>query len=165
MNFVNLMVFKDYLIGAKEHKYALEFMDNLVHVVLEQLKDKLVICQNLLVLCFEYCVKFNEKLKQEFIKSLEFKSEMKQRNYAWFKQFLLMSNLWLTKVNVSSNSGSSNNSNNIMESKQVEDNNDKNNKKDRLLYDLIDETVDKLLITQQKFIKRCIEDEKNSELQ
>ena len=57
---------------------------------------------------------------------------MKLRNYVWFKEYLLHSNIWLCKYD---NIGNSNNNNDNDNSQQVP-----------MLYNLIDETTDNALM-------------------
>ena len=84
---------------------AHDSMKNFVKVIMSLLKDKLIISSDCLVLCFEYCNKFDIKLKQEFLQivrkvanecldSGHGEDAMKARNAEWFKKYVLNCNVW-----------------------------------------------------------------------
>ena len=95
------VIFKDPIL-------ANQAMNNVVCCVLKLLKCKLVISQDLLILCYMYCVSVEHDksfdLFETFVNTIENVSyeclgsdnnnnKMKQRNYVWFKDYLLFSNL------------------------------------------------------------------------
>ena len=80
------------LIGCQSHDQCLNLMDTFVRSVMSLLNDKMVLLDDVLVLCFEYCKQFNNKLRNEFISLLQnvckqcldsnFKSQEKTR-FVW----------------------------------------------------------------------------------
>ena len=101
---------------------AIETMDKMVDCALTLLELKMIPSQDMLILCWLYCLQNEEnksKLSTRFIKvlneavneCLESQSnsssksddekeswlQVKARNYLWFKTFLLRSNIWLMR--------------------------------------------------------------------
>ena len=98
-------------VGAnkKQEKSGFKSMDNVLDTVLSLLESKVAVLDSFLVLCFEYCrqnYKENELLLSNFLLKLENivfdclcndESNYKMRNYYYFKEYLLFSNIWLCK--------------------------------------------------------------------
>ena len=87
-------IFKDDL------KESGKFMDNIVLAMMNLLKNKVVISDDLLILCYDYCYYNNEKLLNQFIECFnncvkECLSGENMRNYYYFKEFLLFSSILL----------------------------------------------------------------------
>ena len=89
--------------GSSNSPYV--FMTHFVENVIGLLNDKIVICDAVLIVCFEYCRKFDRKLHNQLVEALKnackdcldssVKSDTKERDYHWFKKFILKSNVWL----------------------------------------------------------------------
>ena len=74
-------------------------MEEIVSVMMSLLTKKMVICDDLLVLCFEYCKYKDSNLMKMFINTLnncvrECLDSSNLRNYYYFKEYLLFSQIW-----------------------------------------------------------------------
>ena len=120
------------------------------------LKNKLLINDEMLLLSYYICryIDNSNKLMNEFLTTLkdcvldclsdsDVTGDQNIRNYYYFKQFLLFSQIWFCEDTVS-----------------VLDNNHNNNS--RLLFDMINKLVDEKLVKQKKFIwENAGKEEKN----
>ena len=177
---------------------ANKVMDCLVECMLELLKDRVPISDDMLNLCYHYCkmrdIKINNKfdndfpLMRRFVNLLhntvetafDYKSETKPRDHAWFKNFLLNSNIFFHSM--PSNYANSYETK-IDEIKEDEANDvdinaddvdvltvaaNKMNKSggggsNALIFTELEKTVDKQLMHQKKFIVESIIKEVNTE--
>ena len=138
-------------------------MDNFVMATIKLLQLKLPISTELLILCFEYCQsvgntdKFVQTLRETIKQCLDpdTQNEVELRNYIWFKEYLLQSNIWLCrKRNGNENENKNKNKN---ENKVVQ------NPMDGVLYEMVENTVDKGLLKQKKYIWDNIEKEEKQD--
>ena len=134
------------LVNDKEIN-GVNVMNGIVSVVMKLIDTKMVINDDLMILTWMYC-NSNEKgelfvqhLLNCVTDCLSGKSEYKTRNYMYFKQYLLHSNIWYCN-----DSSKGDNKNNI-----------------KLLYDHVDNLADKLLLSQKKYIKNSIEKEEKQD--
>ena len=131
--------------NSKESNNA---MKSIVQTLISLIKAKMPISDEVLVLCFAYCNELDNELLNELIESLtdacdqclnsnyystnDSSINTQLRDYYWFKQFLLFSNSMLLKIQPS----------NV------------------LMYDYIEKTVGKALVSQKEFIWKQVESEK-----
>ena len=147
------------------------------------LAKKLPICQDLLILCFEFCKqqqivykdssymeqfvgnlqsaceeclsdtrhKKNEKKKKNDKHDQDEKRRPRFRSYIWFKEYLLHSNVWLCQYSADTSVSSGGKASTTTSPRSRS-----------LLYDMIDDTVDKQLMKQQEYIWSNIENERKS---
>ena len=162
-----------------------EYMDRVVEVVMSLLERKMVVSEDLLILCFNYClmshkyynqskllVKFCIILKNTIESCLDQNSEYQTGEtqafyYQWFKQCLLKSNIWLCKVPkhiVKQIEISEIEANNIesaagagADGADAADSD--NNETDSMYYSIGRVAVDKALVRQKEFIWQSIENE------
>ena len=109
---------------VQTNKEAANVMKIIVETVMQLLRNKVSFSDDLLVLSFEYCRLFDDKLKQQFIQLLQETGKIclsgnsdalsnnrnvnteaginssdssitNARNYEWFKQYLQESNVWI----------------------------------------------------------------------
>ena len=132
-------------------------MREMVIRMIDLINKKVVICDAMLILCFEYCKYNDNKLLHLFIETLKnavlqclddelIKKSQKVRNYIWFKKYLLHSNVWLCK--------------------NVTNEKDKTSGVDGdILYHCIDGIVDNGLFKQQKYIWDNIKQEEKDNVQ
>ena len=143
----------DGLLTLKDKKEGIKVMDNILAVILRLFETKMLIRDDLLVLCWQYCSNYDSNNKSSkdssgdktslFLDSLIkcvsdcFVKENKyyNRDYLYFKHFLLNSSIWYCK-------------------------NYLNNK---LLFSYIDDLADKLLLKQKEYIWKCISDESQND--
>ena len=142
-------------------------MDNVVKGMIGLLEKKLVISDDLLVLCMEYCHNVNTggDLLNKFLNALQSAcneclmhpkddDKYKRRNHAWFEQFLLFSNIWLCKTPTIklNNKIDSTGGNESKVKDEIEYTTAKGDGNVAVLYDLLDATVNEALKTMQKYI-------------
>ena len=131
-----------------DHKInGVSVVNGIVSVVMKLMDTKMVISDDLMLLCWIYCDSIrsskNNAVKNQFLKSLlncitdclSGKSEYKLRNYMYFKQFLLHSNIWYCKDSESN----------------------------KLLFNYVNDLADKLLISQKEYIRDSIEKEEKQD--
>ena len=135
------------VIDNKTRINGTDTMDSILSVVMKLIDTKMVISDDLIILSWIFCNSnsdtsgdnkhelFLNDLLNCVTDCLSGKSEYKTRNYMYFKQFLLHSNIWYCKDS-------------------------KNNK---LLFDYVDDLVDKLLTEQKKYIRDSIEKEEKED--
>ena len=179
---------------CKNTKEANLLMSNVVLGVIRLLETKMVISQDLLILCFEYCKMVSNENKNnssysynsnsgskndlltQFIDTLnnvtkeclasnaqtttEIDKLTKQRSYAWFKEYLLNSNIWLAKYETSTGGGD------VEVKTDDSENKDENgNRKLGILYDTVLDTVNKQLELQKAYIWSAFERVQKEEAQ
>ena len=106
-------------------------LDLILNSIVSFLDNKMMICDLLLMLCFEYCYNdSNQDNMKYFIGKLAgcgadcLKDDASMRDYYYFKEYILFSDIWFCK----------------------------GLKNDELLFDIVDQLVDKQLIKQQQYI-------------
>ena len=184
-NFSNLVGITSHELNDISIKYDSEnVMNAVLSCVMSLLELKMVISQDLLMLCAMYCTntpknlsKESNNFKNKFIQTLmnvtkhclqsgslindnnksnkskkskldtnanaTTKNSFKQRNYQWFKMFLLHSNIWLAKTPSSFMSENSNT--NTTSDNSIDNNN-------TILFDNVIEIVNEELMQQKQFI-------------
>ena len=156
-----------------------KLLESIVMTTMNLLKNKLVICDELLILSFEICKnidinnnrndksllsqsssslfnKFSDVLKEcvsDCLNDSGMIGDQNVRNYYYFKEYLLFSNVWLCK-NSNDNNNKINNSNNNTE--------DMDNSS-RLLFNMIDSVIDKQLLKQKEFIYNNVTNEEKTD--
>ena len=143
------------IVGDDDVKNGLNIINGIISVVMKLIETKMIIQDELVILSWIYCnycsrSGSNSDIKNKFLDSLIYcveeclsssKTEYKIRNYLYFKQFLLHSNIWYC--------------NDIS--------NDNNNNSNKLLFEYVDNLTDKLLIEQKNYIKTSIENEEKQD--
>ena len=156
--------------GVENGKEGTLIMNKIVATVMLLLSKKSVVSEDLLVLCFEYCKmvkeqyndssmfdKFVQILKDTVVDCLDSTKKYgaidvnfhtKSFKYHWFKQFLLKSNIWLSKYNDN-------------DSKDNKDTNDRHGITDEklLYYEIAKQAIEKPLRNQKEFIWNNVEKE------
>ena len=125
---------------CKTSKDAEHTMEAIVEDMMQLLKDRSPISDDMLIACYYYCYCNNDKLKHEFITLLqdigkECLDDGSLFDYTWFKEYLANSNIWLMFS-------------------------DSNN---TLLYDAIETTVDKAMYKQQEIIYNSVKNEEKTD--
>ena len=141
-------------VTIETNKEANEMLTNIVKTLLKLLRKQLPISDDMMIFCFECCKLNNNQLMEDFVSVLrqvtheclasssKFTSGSndgindgssnyniwKARRYAWFKEYLLHSNVWFCKYNKL------------------------NDKTAGLLYNVIESTIEEELTIQQQFI-------------
>lgn len=183
----------------KSDKMANEAMESMVKTVMKMIQYNVALSDDILILCYNYCNKFNQKLQTKFIKLLQsvsnecldfyIKSNMKQHKYAWFKEFLLTSNIWFCDTSTSSNSTTTKKTNQtvvsrsqpkskvsspkaktqIKKMKQTSKMDDKKSDdenidgKQMVLYHYLEDTINTALLKQKEFIHNEVNNEEKIE--
>ena len=153
---------EDSLTGILKNDDACKVMDTIVNVVSRLLESTMPISDDVLVLCWKYCLMIGNKEKcDKFLAlltttvkdSLNPKSDTKARDGAWFKEFLLNSNVWLMKQHNNKNNNKKENKDDV----KTDNNNNNEAKSDSptkgLLYEEISDTANKQLEFVKEFIK------------
>ena len=148
-------------------------MNDILTCMTSLLEKKMAFSQDMLVLCVIYCNEFEitngdyKKQADQFIETLEFVTheclhtkteksgdkdnnsiDYKERNYQWFKMFLLHSNVWLAKKHNTNNTENKDEDANENKGNDSDNDNADDDFKNSILY------VNALKVVNQKLLKQ-----------
>ena len=162
------LIERDVICKDNNFKDAISCMNHVVACVIGLLKSQMIVSDDILVLCFEYCQDANHsELLQQFVGALndtihQCLGKKSLRNYMYFKQFLLFSNVWFCRMNNSNANGRGDGINNTV-TVTVNSDNDEKESNETLLFDSIVKVTDVELIKQKQLIWDNVKNEEKSD--